>query len=159
MRLRNLTIACVIAPSLAACSVTASRSGAAGEGVAREVVAPAGSSTLAPYSPAIRSGGFLFLSGQVGLRPGSRELVPGGITPETRQALDNVRTILAAAGLAPRDVVKCTVFLVDMAEYAAMNAVYGEFFATEPPARSAVAVAALPLAARVEVECIAAARR
>ena len=112
-----------------ACSVTTVRSG-----TAREVVAPAGSSTLAPYSPAIRSGGFLFLSGQVGLRPGSRELVPGGVAPETRQALENVRTILAAAGLSPHDVVKCTVFLVDMAEYAAMNTVYGEFFATEPPA-------------------------
>lgn len=137
-----------------ACSVTTTR-GAPG----REVVAPPGASTIAPYSPAIRSGGFLFLSGQVGLRPGTRELVGGGIAAETRQSLENVRTILAAAGLSLRDVVKCTVFLADMAEYEPMNAVYGEFFPAAPPARSAVAVAALPLAARVEIDCIAEAGR
>lgn len=124
----------------------------------REVVAPPGSSSLAPYSPAIRVGGLVFLSGQVGLRPGTRELASGGIEAETRQALENVNALLATAGLTPADVVKCTVFLADMGDYAAMNRVYGEFFAAEPPARSAVGVNGLPLNARVEIECIARAR-
>jgi 2-iminobutanoate/2-iminopropanoate deaminase len=124
----------------------------------REVVAPPGSSSLAPYSPAIRVGGLVFLSGQVGLRPGTRELVSGGVEAETRQALENVIALLGTAGLTPADVVKCTVFLADMNDYATMNRVYGEFFAVEPPARSAVGVNGLPLNARVEIECIARAR-
>jgi 2-iminobutanoate/2-iminopropanoate deaminase len=124
----------------------------------REVIAPAGSSTLAPYSPAIRTGELVFLSGQVGLRPGTRELAAGGVAGETQQALENVRTVLAAAGLTPADVVKCTVFLADMRDYDAMNTVYARFFDSAPPARSAVGVNGLPLGARVEVECIARAR-
>lgn len=124
----------------------------------RDVIAPAGSSSLAPYSPAIRTGDLVFLSGQVGLRPGTRELAEGGVTGETGQALENVRTVLTAAGLAPSDVVKCTVFLADMRDYDAMNAVYGRFFTSAPPARSAVGVNGLPLGARVEIECIARAR-
>lgn len=121
----------------------------------RVVIAPEGSSRLAPYSPAIGAADLVFLSGQVGLRPGTRELVPGGVSAETAQALENVRTVLAAAGLTPADVVKCTVFLADMRDYEAMNAVYGTFFGTAPPARSAVGVNGLPLGARVEIECIA----
>ena len=121
----------------------------------REVIAPPGTSTLAPYSPAIRAGDLVFLSGQVGLRPGTRELAAGGIVGETEQALENVRTVLAAAGLTPADVVKCTVFLADMRDYGAMNTVYSRFFDAAPPARSAVGVNGLPLGARVEVECIA----
>jgi 2-iminobutanoate/2-iminopropanoate deaminase len=124
----------------------------------REVIAPPGTSTLAPYSPAIGAGGFVFLSGQVGLRPGTTELVAGGIAAETQQTLENVRTVLAAAGLEPGDLVRCTVFLADMAEYGPMNEVYGRFFTSAPPARSAVGVAGLPLGARVEIECTARAR-
>ena len=124
----------------------------------RDVIAPAGSSSLAPYSPAIRTGDLVFLSGQIGLRPGTRELAAGGVSAETEQALENVRTVLTAAGLSPADVVKCTVFLADMRDYEAMNAVYGRFFASAPPARSAVGVSGLPLGARVEIECIARAR-
>jgi 2-iminobutanoate/2-iminopropanoate deaminase len=131
---------------------------AAPRAVTREVVAPPGASRLAPYSPGIRVGDLLFLSGQIGLRPGTRELAAGGVSGETRQALENVRTVLSAAGLTPGDVVKCTVFLADMADYEAMNAVYAEFFTADPPARSAVGVNGLPLAARVEIECIARAR-
>ena len=124
----------------------------------RDVIAPAGSSSLAPYSPAIRTGDLVFLSGQVGVRPGTRELATGGVSAETEQALENVRTVLTAAGLSPDDVVKCTVFLADMRDYEAMNAVYGRFFTSAPPARSAVGVNGLPLGARVEIECIARAR-
>lgn len=121
----------------------------------RQVIAPPGTATLAPYSPAIRAGNLVFLSGQVGLRPGTRELAAGGIVGETEQALENVRTVLAAAGLTPADIVKCTVFLADMRDYGAMNTVYSRFFDSAPPARSAVGVNGLPLGARVEVECIA----
>jgi 2-iminobutanoate/2-iminopropanoate deaminase len=145
-------LACTLAVS--ACATATARTTAP----ARAVIAPPGVTLLAAYSPAIRTGDLVFLSGQVGLRPGARELVPGGIAEETRQALENVRTILDAAGLTPREVVKCTVFLADMAEYEPMNRVYAAFFGGDPPARSAVGVAALPLAARVEIECIAAAR-
>lgn len=134
---------------VSACAAAAAPSGG------RDVIAPAGSSTLAPYSPAVRTGGLVFLSGQVGLLPGTRELAAGGIAAETRQALDNVRSVLAAAGLEPADVVKCTVFLADMRDYEAMNTVYARFFTSEPPARSAVGVNGLPLGARVEIECIA----
>lgn len=141
---------------LAACATAPARTD--GRAPDREVVAPPGTSRLAPYSPAIRTGELLFLSGQVGLRPGTRELVPGGIVEETRQTLENIRTVLAAAGLQPRDVVKCTVFLADIAEYEPMNRIYGEFFGEDPPARSALGVGGLPLGARVEIECIATAR-
>ncbi|HUF51682.1 MAG TPA: Rid family detoxifying hydrolase [Longimicrobiales bacterium] len=137
---------------LIACAATACASAPT-----RQVVAPAGATTIAPYSPGIRSGDLLFLSGQIGMTGGA--LVPGGIAAETRQALANMRTILDAAGLTPADVLKCTVFLVDMAEYEAMNAAYGDFFREAPPARSAVAVAALPRNARVEIECISRARQ
>ena len=122
----------------------------------REVIAPAGSTALAPYSPAIRIDDLVFLSGQIGMASGN--LVTGGIAAETRQALANVDAILSAADLTAADVVKCTVFLVDMREYEAMNVVYGEYFRTAPPARSAVAVAGLPRNARVEIECIARSR-
>jgi 2-iminobutanoate/2-iminopropanoate deaminase len=130
----------------------------AGAAPSREVIAPPGTARLAPYSPAIRSGDLVFLSGQIGLRPGTRELVGGGVGPETQQTLENIRTVLAAAGLTPRDVVKCTVFLADIAEYDPMNRIYGEFFGEDPPARSALGVGGLPLGARVEIECIARAR-
>ncbi|HEX6133756.1 MAG TPA: Rid family detoxifying hydrolase [Longimicrobiales bacterium] len=142
---RSVLFTCVCA-CVCACAGTQST---------REVIAPAGASRLAPYSPAVRVGDLVFLSGQVGLRPGTRELAAGGVAAETEQALENVRTVLAAAGLTPADVVKCTVVLADMRDYDAMNAVYGRFFASEPPARSAVGVNGLPLGARVEIECIA----
>lgn len=142
-----------------AISLLATLPAACTSGAHREVITPASAQTLARYSAAVRSGDFLFLSGQVGLKPDTRELVTGGIEAETRQTLANIRTVLDAAGVSVADVVKCTVFLADMGEYAAMNAMYADFFGDEPPARSAVAVAALPLNARVEIECIAAVRR
>jgi 2-iminobutanoate/2-iminopropanoate deaminase len=120
---------------------------------------PAGATRTAPYSPGIRAGDLLFLSGTTGVRPGTRELVPGGIAAETRQALENVRATLRAAGYELRDVVKCTVFLADIRDYDAMNVVYAGFFPADPPARSALGVAGLPLGARVEIECLAAVRR
>jgi 2-iminobutanoate/2-iminopropanoate deaminase len=120
----------------------------------KQVIQPAGALGL-PFSSAVRVGSMLYLSGQVGIQPGTRAVVPGGIGPETRQALENIKQVLAAAGSSMDRVVKCTVFLKDIADYAAMNQVYATFFPQDPPARSAVAGSGLALGARVEIECIA----
>lgn len=110
---------------------------------------------IGPYSVGIQTGDLIFTSGQLGLDPVSGELVNGGIKAETRQALTNVKNILEAAGSSLDYVVKTTVFIKDMGDFAKMNAVYAEFFAEEPPARSTVAVARLPKDALVEIEAIA----
>jgi 2-iminobutanoate/2-iminopropanoate deaminase len=111
---------------------------------------------IGPYSQALRAGGFLFTAGQVGFDPATGELVDGGIAEQTRQVLQNIRAILEAGNSGLAQVVKTTVFLVDMADFAAMNEVYAEVFGTHRPARSTVAVAALPRGARVEIEAVAA---
>jgi len=122
-----------------------------------ETVATSGAPrAIGPYSQALRAGGFLFTAGQVGFDPGTGELVDGGIGEQTRQVLQNIRAILEAGGSGLAQVVKTTVFLVDMADFAAMNEVYAEAFGTHRPARSTVAVAALPRGARVEIEAVAA---
>jgi len=110
---------------------------------------------LGPYTVANRFGNLVFASGQLGLDPVTNELAPGGIEAETRQALTNLRNVLEAAGSSLDQVLKTTVFLRDMAEFARMNAVYSEFFPTQPPARSTVQVAALPRNGAVEIELIA----
>ena len=110
---------------------------------------------IGPYSQAIVVEPFLFTAGQIGLDPETKKLVPGGIEAETRQALQNVRAIVEAAGGRLDDVVKTTVFLATMDDFAAMNRVYAEFFPQRPPARSTVAVAGLPVGARVEIEALA----
>ncbi len=110
---------------------------------------------IGPYSQAIATGELIFCSGQVALDPASGELVGDDVRAQTRRALENLSGVLRAGGSSLAEVIKTTVFLVDMGDYAAMNEVYGEFFSSEPPARSAVAVAALPRGARVEVEAIA----
>jgi len=114
-------------------------------------IAPA---ALGPYSHAVVSGGFAFLSGQLGLDPATNALAPGGVEAETRQSLTNISTILAELGLSLSDVVKTTVFLRDMGDFARMNAVYAEFFPKDFPARSAVQAAALPKNGAVEIEVI-----
>ena len=103
-----------------------------------------------PYSPVVRAGPWVVCSGQVGLRDGA--IVPGGVAAETRQALANLRAVLVEEGASLEDVVKTTVFLLDMAEFAAMNDAYAEVFGGHRPARSTVAVVALPLGAAVEIE-------
>lgn len=120
-------------------------------------VNPPGIAPLVPvYSVAVRAGEQVFVSGMTGVKPGTQEIVAGGVDAQTRQALENIRTSLQSAGATMTDVVECTVFLMDMADYAAMNKVYVEFFPVDPPARAAVAVAALPRpAARVEIKCSA----
>jgi 2-iminobutanoate/2-iminopropanoate deaminase len=109
----------------------------------------------APYNQAVRAGGFVFCAGQLGLDPDSGALVEGGVGAQTRRALDNVAAVLAGAGLGLEAVVKTTVFLTDLADFAAMNSVYAEYFTSDPPARSTVQVAALPAGGVVEIEVVA----
>lgn len=113
---------------------------------------------IGPYSQAISINGFVFTAGQVALDPSTGELVAGGIAEQTARTLENLRAVLTAAGTGLPQVVKTTVFLVDMADFTAMNEVYGRVFANHRPARSTVAVAALPRGAKVEIEVIAAVR-
>jgi 2-iminobutanoate/2-iminopropanoate deaminase len=110
---------------------------------------------IGPYSVAIRTGDLVFTSGQLGLDPATGSLVPGGIEAETRQALTNIRHVLADAGSGLEWVVKTIVFLKDMADFAKMNAVYAEFFIENPPARSTIQAAALPKGGTVEIEAVA----
>jgi 2-iminobutanoate/2-iminopropanoate deaminase len=110
---------------------------------------------IGPYSQAIVANGFVFVAGQTPMIPGTRQLVDGGIQAQTRQALQNIKAILEAAGSSMDRVVKTTVFLQHFSHFTAMNEVYGEFFPTNPPARSTVEVARLPLDCLVEIEAIA----
>ncbi|MDE1155965.1 MAG: RidA family protein [Acidobacteriaceae bacterium] len=127
--------------------------------MAKTVIAtPDAPAAIGPYSQAIRIGNALYASGQIPIDPKTGELVPGGITEQTERALLNVKAVLAAAGLSVEHVVKSTVYLKDMNDFAAMNAVYTKTFATEgaiPPARSTVQVARLPKDSLVEIECTA----
>lgn len=109
---------------------------------------------IGPYSQAIVANGFVFCSGQIALDPATGELVRGTVQDETRRALANLRAVLEAAGSGLDRVVKCTVFLVDMGDFAAMNEVYGQVFGDTRPARSTVAVVGLPKGVRVEIEAI-----
>ena len=120
------------------------------------VSTPGAPRAIGPYSQGIKSNGFLFTAGQVGFDPESGELVDGGIAEQTQRVLQNLRAILRAGGTDFSAVVKTTVFLVDMADFALMNEVYAEVFGDHRPARSTVAVASLPRGARVEIEAIAA---
>jgi 2-iminobutanoate/2-iminopropanoate deaminase len=110
---------------------------------------------VGPYSQGVRAGGFVFSAGQLGLVPGTKDFAGPDIESQTRQALENLKAVLEAGGSCLEHVVKTTVFLADMGEFARMNAVYAEFFSKAPPARSAVQVAALPLGGRVEIEAVA----
>ena len=111
---------------------------------------------VGPYSQAIEANGFVFASGQLPIDPATNAFVEGGVKEQTRQSLTNAQSVLKAAGLDLSHVIKTTVFLSDMADFAAMNEVYAEFFNEPYPARSAIAVKTLPQNALVEVECIAA---
>ena len=111
---------------------------------------------IGAYSQAVKAGEFVYTAGQLGIDPATGTLVSGGITEQARRVLDNMRSILEAAGTSLDNVVKTTVFLSDMSNFAAMNEIYKQYFNTDtPPARSTVQVAALPLGAMVEIECVA----
>ena len=122
----------------------------------REAIAsPSAPKAIGPYSPAIRAGNLLFLSGQIPLDPATNELVTGSIEAQTEQVLRNIADLLKAAGAGFEHVVRTTVFLADMNEFAAMNAVYAKFVVDPPPARATVQVSRLPRDVKVEIDVIA----
>jgi len=122
----------------------------------RRAVSTAGApAAIGPYSQAIAIDGLLFAAGQAGLDPGSGNLVAGGVEPETERVMANLSAVLDAAGCTWADVVKTTIFLTDMGDFAAVNAIYGRLVTDPPPARSTVGVAALPKGARVEIDVVA----
>ena len=110
---------------------------------------------VGPYSQAVQVGDLIYTAGQLGIVPGTKEFAGSDIESQTRQALENVKAVLKEGSACMNHVVKTTVFLQDIGEFARMNAVYAEFFPENPPARSAVQVAALPLGGRVEIEAVA----
>src|ERR1044071_5207248 len=110
---------------------------------------------IGPYSQAIRSGDFLFCSGQIPLDPKSGQIVSDDITPQTRQVMDNIKGVLKSEGLSLADVLKTTIFLTDLGDFQTVNEIYASYFSSEPPARSTVQVSALPKGAKVEIEVIA----
>jgi reactive intermediate/imine deaminase len=157
---RALPPAAFLLLAVAGCSAVATSATPSPEPVAAAAPAPA-PEFLTPYgrpqypfSPAVRVGNMLYLSGQIGTDSTGR-LVPGGIEAEARQTMENIRDVLARVGSSMDRVVKCTAMMADMAEWPAMNAVYATYFPRNYPARSAFGATALALGARVEVECIA----
>ena len=122
----------------------------------REVIAtPDAPQAIGPYSQAIKANGFVFVSGQIAINPADGTIVAGGVKEQTERVMTNLKHILAAAGSSLEKVVKSNVFLKDMAEFAAMNEVYGKFFTSAPPARATVEVARLPKDVLVEIDVIA----
>lgn len=165
--LRFAAVVAVMGPALSACWVeerpasaaeTETAQNAQGERtgpVEIERIYPEGVARLPVFTPAVRVGDLIFLSGAIGTVGNELRLIEGGVGPETRQTLENLETVIEAAGGTLADMVKCTVFLADINDYAAMNEVYLEFFGDNPPARSAMAGSGLALGALVEIECIA----
>lgn len=123
--------------------------------MSRVAITSENSAAIGPYSHGIDTGNLVFLSGQTPIDPATGALVDGDIAAQTRQCLDNLSAVLAAAGLSRDDVTKCNVFLVDMDDFAEMNQTYATYFSEPFPARTTVAVAGLPLGAQVEIELIA----
>ena len=117
---------------------------------------PSAPGAVGPYSIATEANGFVFFSGQVGVDPATGSMAEGGVEPQARQIISNLTAMLADVGLSPADVVKSTIFLTDIGDFAAVNEIYGTAFAGANPARSTVQVAGLPLGAAVEIEVIAA---
>lgn len=126
------------------------------EKVAKEIVSTQKApEAIGPYSQAVKSGGFVFCSGQVPLDPSSGELVEGSVADQTRRAMENLGSVLEAAGASFDSVVKVTAYLTDMGDFPEFNEVYGSYFESSPPARATVGVGSLPKGALVEVECVA----
>jgi len=150
MRFRSMVVACAAVAGMASPGLRADDDGI--EFLNSGKVLP----TNLPFSEAVQVGNTLYLSGQVGIVPGTMKLVPGGMPEEAKQTMENIRTSLEAHGYRLSDVVKCTVMLADIGEWAAFNQIYRTYFAGKYPARSALGANGLALGARVEVECIAA---
>ena len=123
----------------------------------RETVTAVGApAAVGPYSHAVKAAGLVFLSGQTPLDPGTGQLVEGDIGAQTRRCLDNLAVVAAAAGASLDDAVRCGIYVTDMATFGEVNTAYAEFFAAEPPARSTICVASLPVGAQVEIDAIVA---
>jgi len=122
----------------------------------REIIATQNApAAIGPYSQAVQVGDFVYTAGQIPLVPETGKLIEGGIEEQTRQVMQNLAHILEAAGSSLAHIVKTTIFVTNLADFAAINKVYGSFFASDPPARSTVQVAALPLGANIEIEAVA----
>src|SRR4029453_6863097 len=155
-RLRRLSLIA----SLVLAAVAATTGRATAQGGNKQVINPPNARPGGVLSSAVRVGDLVFLSGALGTKPGGGGLADGGIDGQTRQALENIKASAALAGVTMANVAKCTVFLTDVANFQAMNGFYREFFATEPPARTTVAVAGLVVpGALIEIECIAAGKK
>ncbi|NUQ33523.1 MAG: RidA family protein [Planctomycetaceae bacterium] len=137
----------VLAPLIASCAASKTF---------RPVMAPDAPKAIGPYSQAIVSGNYVFCAGQIAIDPATNALVEGGIAPQTERVFDNIQAVLRAEGLTLADVVKTTVFLKNIDDFAAMNDIYAKRFGEHKPARSTVEVAKLPKGALIEIECIAA---
>ena len=124
----------------------------------KQIKTSAAPAAIGPYSQAVQAGGFIFYSGQIPLDPESGALVAGGINEQTRQVMANMGAMLQASGLDFNDVVKTTIYLTDLGDFATVNGIYAEYFTEAPPARACVQVAALPKGAAVEIEWIAIAK-
>ena len=122
---------------------------------AKQVIQLPGAPAGSPFSSAVRVGNVLYLSGQIGVLPGTRQLADTGIEKQTRQSLENIKAVLAYAGSSLDRVFKCTVFLTNIRDFDQMNAVYTTYFPKDPPARSTIAGSGLALGAKVEIECLA----
>ena len=161
MKILKITTAIAIGAMASACSIDIDSDGAYSNGYHRSLdrtpAAAAAGMTL-PFSEAVRYGNTLYLSGALGIDPNTDALVEGGITAETRQTMQNIDATLLKHGLDRSDVIKCTVFMADISEWQMMNDVYITYFGDRLPARSALGANGLALDARVEIECIAAAR-
>ena len=122
----------------------------------REAVKTAGApAAIGPYSQGVRAGGFLFCSGQLPFDPSTGKIVDGGIEAQVERVLKNLEAVLIAGGAELRTVVKTTVYLVDLGDFPAMNAIYGKFFPEDPPARATIPIVKLPAGARVEIDAVA----
>jgi 2-iminobutanoate/2-iminopropanoate deaminase len=149
----SLVATLVIAASMAVAPTAYAQGG-------KQVFNPPNARPGGVLSSAVRVGDIVFLSGSLGTKPGGGGLADGGIEGQTRQALENIKTSATLAGVTMADIAKCSVFLTDVANFQAMNGVYREFFPTDPPARTTVAVAALVMpGALIEIECIAAGKK
>jgi reactive intermediate/imine deaminase len=139
----------------AICSTAAAQQPADTSHATKQVIQVPGGTAGLPFSPAMRVGNVIYLSGQIGVLLGTRQLIDTGIVKQTQQTFENIKAVLAAAGSSLDRVFKCTVFLANIADYAKMNEVYATYFPKDPPARSTLAASGLALGARVEIECMA----
>ena len=145
----------LLVATLLVTTVGAAQQATAPQSTEKRVIQLPGSLPGLPFSSAVQVGNVLYLSGQIGVLPGTRQLVDTGVTKQTQQTLDNIKGVLTHAGSSLDRVFKCTVFLANIADYDAMNSVYKTYFPKDPPARSTVAGSGLALGAKVEIECLA----